>query len=98
MAGVKSLQHATTSTNFQHPTKTHSIILRHGYFLREDPALFDAGFFGISALEPERMILQQWLLLEVAWGRFESAGETDWRGKNPGVMWACLEKLVAACC
>ncbi|KAL5339755.1 putative polyketide synthase [Aspergillus crustosus] len=31
---------------FQHPTKPHSIKTRHGYFLREDPALFDAKLHG----------------------------------------------------
>jgi predicted O-methyltransferase YrrM len=69
---------------FHHPTEPHSIKPRHGYFLEEDPALFDAGFFNITTLEAERMDPQQRLLLEVAWECLESTGEGDWRGKRIG--------------
>jgi acyl transferase domain-containing protein len=62
---------------FHHPTEPHSIKPRHGYFLKEDPALFDVGFFNITTLEAERMDPQQRLLLEVAWECLESSGEGD---------------------
>ncbi|HXA49906.1 MAG TPA: beta-ketoacyl synthase N-terminal-like domain-containing protein, partial [Candidatus Acidoferrum sp.] len=48
---------------------------RHGGFLDRDPALFDAGFFGISALEAESLDPQQRLLLETAWQALENAGQ-----------------------
>ncbi|KAL5050934.1 hypothetical protein BDW71DRAFT_215073 [Aspergillus fruticulosus] len=69
---------------FQHPTKNHSIRSKHGYFLKEDPAMFDTAFFSIPPLEAERMDPQQRLLLEVTWECLESAGETDCRGKLIG--------------
>jgi acyl transferase domain-containing protein len=69
---------------FHHSTEARSIRTRHGYYLKEDPALFDAGFFSITALEAERMDPQQRLLLEVAWECLESSGERDWRGKRIG--------------
>lgn len=69
---------------FSHPTEPHSVKTKYGYFLKEDPALFDAGFFSIPALEAERMDPQQRLLLEVAWECLENAGERDWRGKLIG--------------
>ncbi|KAL6230969.1 hypothetical protein BDW75DRAFT_248240 [Aspergillus navahoensis] len=69
---------------FNHPTEPHSVKTKHGYFLKEDPALFDAGFFSIPALEAERMDPQQRLLLEVAWECLENAGESNSRGKLIG--------------
>ncbi|KAL3480474.1 putative polyketide synthase [Aspergillus californicus] len=69
---------------FADPTEPHSVKPRHGYFLNEDPALFDASFFSISALDAQRMDPQQRLLLEVAWECLESSGESDWRGKPIG--------------
>ncbi len=59
-----------------------------GGFLREDPALFDAGLFGISPREAADMDPQQRLLLEVAWHALESAGIAADRvsGSDAGVF------------
>ena len=55
-----------------------------GYFLEEDPAYFDAGYFSIGAKEARLMDPQQRLLLEVVWECLEDSGETSWRGKDIG--------------
>jgi acyl transferase domain-containing protein len=57
---------------------------KHGYFLQEDPAYFDAPFFSIPPSQAEQMDPQQRLLLEVIWECLENAGETTWRGKTVG--------------
>ncbi|KAG8162292.1 hypothetical protein KVR01_008057 [Diaporthe batatas] len=44
------------------------------HFLEEDPALFDAPFFSITAREAAAMDPQQRLALEVAYHAFENAG------------------------
>ncbi|KAL4872110.1 thiolase-like protein [Aspergillus spectabilis] len=75
------------------PDKAASNQVGYGYFLRGDPALFDARFFGISMLEAERMDPQQRLLLEIAWECLESAGETDWWGKDIGCYVGILESI-----
>ncbi|THC90921.1 hypothetical protein EYZ11_009621 [Aspergillus tanneri] len=69
---------------FYSASKPHSVKTRHGYFLQEDPTFFDADFFSISSYEAERMDPQQRMLLEVVWECLESAGETDWWGKDIG--------------
>ncbi|KNG83279.1 putative polyketide synthase [Aspergillus nomiae NRRL 13137] len=66
------------------PKNPRQIRTRHGYYLQEDPAYFDAEFFSMGSVEASRADLQQRLLLEVVWECLENAGETDWRGKNIG--------------
>lgn len=70
--------------SFYNDSKPHTVKTRHGYFLQEDPGFFDASFFSISPDEASRMDPQQRLLLEVVWECLESAGETNWRGRNIG--------------
>ncbi|EFQ96831.1 fatty acid synthase S-acetyltransferase [Nannizzia gypsea CBS 118893] len=69
---------------FYSENKTHTVKTRHGYYLDEDPASFDASFFSITKEEAEQMDPQQRKLMEVFWECLESAGETDWKGKNIG--------------
>ncbi|KAF8466151.1 polyketide synthase [Kalaharituber pfeilii] len=47
---------------------------KYGYFLDQDIAEFDAGFFNISGREAEAMDPQQRLLLEVVYEALEDAG------------------------
>lgn len=61
-----------------------SVGTKHGYFLQEDPAYFDASFFSITPSKAEEMDPQQRLLLEATWECLENAGETGWQGKNVG--------------
>ncbi|EFE33181.1 uncharacterized protein ARB_07933 [Trichophyton benhamiae CBS 112371] len=70
--------------SFYSENKTHMVKTRHGYFLDEDPACFDASFFAINSHEAGQMDPQQRKLMEVFWECLESAGETDWKGKNIG--------------
>lgn len=70
--------------SFYHPTRERSTRTKYGYFLQEDPACFDAQFFSVRKHEATRMDPQQRLLLELVWECLESAGETDWEGKDIG--------------
>jgi acyl transferase domain-containing protein len=70
--------------SFYSTTRPHTVKTQRGYFLQDDPARFDAGFFGINGYEASRMDPQQRQLLEVVWECLESAGETNWRGKRIG--------------
>ncbi|PLN85920.1 putative polyketide synthase [Aspergillus taichungensis] len=70
--------------SFYHPFSQGCIKTKHGYFLREDPAYFDAGFFDMTAYEASHMDPQQRLLLEVVWECLENAGEVNWEGKDIG--------------
>lgn len=74
---------------FYHPDgvdRPGSMNTQGGYFLEEDPRLFDPGFFGISPLEATYMDPQQRKLLEVVYEAFESAGASleDVSGSNVG--------------
>ncbi|GFF62126.1 putative acyl carrier protein [Aspergillus udagawae] len=70
--------------SFYNDTKPLSVKSRGGYFLQNDPGLFDADFFSISSVEADRMDPQQRQLLEVVWECLESAGEINWRRKDIG--------------
>ena len=63
-----------------------SIITRHGYYIDEDLARFDASMFSMSKAEISQMDPGQRLLLEVTREAFEGAGEGDFRGKNIGTF------------
>ncbi|KAH8647580.1 ketoacyl-synt-domain-containing protein [Tricladium varicosporioides] len=67
----------------EHPVSVNST---GGYFLQDDPRLFDNSFFGINNLEATYMDPQQRQLLEVVFECFESAGATleQLSGKNVG--------------
>lgn len=66
--------------------KPGTINFRHGHFLSEGLAGFDASFFSMSRREVERLDPQQRLLLEVVHECMESAGETKWHGRDIGCM------------
>ncbi|KAJ5291615.1 Fum1p [Penicillium angulare] len=70
--------------SFYSDSRPHSVKTKKGYFLQHDPANFDAEFFSIKPYEAARMDPQQRQLLEVVWECLESAGETNWRGKDIG--------------
>ncbi|CAG8097448.1 unnamed protein product [Penicillium olsonii] len=55
-----------------------------GFFLQEDPAYFDAGFFSVPPQEVARLDPQQRLLMEVVRECLENAGETKWRDEKVG--------------
>ncbi|RAL03554.1 KR-domain-containing protein [Aspergillus ibericus CBS 121593] len=69
---------------FYHPTKEGCTKTKYGYFLKDDPACFDAHFFSIRDYEAASMGPQQRLLLELVWECLESAGETNWEGRDIG--------------
>ncbi|PWY71104.1 putative polyketide synthase [Aspergillus sclerotioniger CBS 115572] len=69
---------------FYHPTKEHCTRTKYGYFLKDDPACFDAQFFSARDHEAANMDPQQRLLLELVWECLESAGETNWEGRDIG--------------
>ncbi|KAH6876757.1 polyketide synthase [Thelonectria olida] len=48
--------------------------VQHAYLLHQDPATFDAEFFGISAIESKAIDPQQRMLLEIVYEAIEDAG------------------------
>jgi acyl transferase domain-containing protein len=65
--------------------KTGTVESQFGYFLDHvDLRRLDASFFSMTRTELEKADPQQRQLLEVTRECFESAGETDYRGKNIG--------------
>ncbi|KAL9047293.1 MAG: hypothetical protein Q9214_000093 [Letrouitia sp. 1 TL-2023] len=77
-------------SGFYHPNQHRpgSIFTKGGYFLKEDPKLFDHGFFGITPMEAMTMDPAQRKLLEVTYEAFENAGESwdTFSGSNTGVF------------
>ncbi|CZT12486.1 related to lovastatin nonaketide synthase [Rhynchosporium agropyri] len=65
-----------------------------GYFVKEDMAGFDAGFFNIQASEAKAMDPQQRTLLELAWEAFENTGMdiNALKGSDTGVYMAQFTK------
>ncbi|KAK4498611.1 hypothetical protein PRZ48_011270 [Zasmidium cellare] len=63
---------------FSHPSEVHKrqdvIPTNGGYFMRQDPYQFDAGFFNITAAEAMALDPKQRIALEVAYEAIESAG------------------------
>ena len=59
---------------------------QYGYFLDESAEVgaIDTSFFRMSQQESHHTDPQQKMLLEIARECFESAGETNWRGKDIG--------------
>ncbi|GFF29324.1 lovastatin nonaketide synthase [Aspergillus udagawae] len=64
------------------PADLHTVRTEYGYFLREDPARFDAKFFDLPARQASVMDPRQRLLAEVAWECMENAGQTAWSGSG----------------
>lgn len=65
--------------------KHGTINTKHGYFLSDvDFSMFDLSMFTLTAAEAEQVDPNHRLVLEVVREAFESAGETQWRGKNIG--------------
>ncbi|ORX94601.1 hypothetical protein BCR34DRAFT_608222 [Clohesyomyces aquaticus] len=56
------------------PRKQNTIRAKGGHFLGEDPALFDAPFFSITASEAAAMDPQQRMMLETCYLALENAG------------------------
>lgn len=54
--------------------RSNTSITRGGFFLQDDIATFDAGFFTLPKAEVSAMDPQQRILIEVAYEAFESAG------------------------
>ena len=65
--------------------KHGTISTKYGYFISDlDFSNFDISMFTLTPAEAEQIDPNQRLLLEVVREAFESAGETEWRGKNIG--------------
>ncbi|KAH8884913.1 beta-ketoacyl synthase domain-containing protein [Thozetella sp. PMI_491] len=68
------------------PERVSHVSSKVGYFLDDvNLAHVDSSFWSFGKQEAELMDPQQRLFLEVVYEAFESAGETDWRGKEIGV-------------
>lgn len=76
--------------SFYHPDPEHhgTTNVQTSYFLDEDPANFDSGFFNIPAAEVEAIDPQQRMLMETVYDSLCSAGQTieGLRGSSTGVI------------
>lgn len=70
------------------PSKSGCINNEGGYFLQDDPALFDAPFFNMTVQEATALDPQQRLLLECTYEALESSGtpKESIVGKDVGVF------------
>ncbi|KAK4163727.1 putative polyketide synthase protein [Cladorrhinum sp. PSN259] len=70
------------------PSKKGCVNTKAGYFLQQDPTLFDAPFFSMTRQEAEAMDPQQRMLLETTYEALETAGipKESIVGKNVGVF------------
>ncbi|KAK1141874.1 Mycolipanoate synthase [Aspergillus melleus] len=65
--------------------KHGTISTKHGYLINDvDFSKFDLSMFSFTPAEIEQVDPNHRLVLEVVREAFESAGETNWRGKNIG--------------
>lgn len=65
--------------------KHGTISTKHGYFINDvDFSNFDISMFTLTSAEAEQVDPNHRLALEVVREAFESAGETEWRGKKIG--------------
>ncbi len=71
---------------YYNPHGKHGTInTKHGYFMNDvDFSKFDLSMFTLTPAEAEQVDPNQRIVLEVVREAFESAGETEWRGKNIG--------------
>ncbi|KAH7305604.1 hypothetical protein B0I35DRAFT_362109 [Stachybotrys elegans] len=93
--GRDGFSQTTTRYNaeaFCHPTghgnRQNIIPTKGGYFLKEDPYLFDAAFFNITAAEAVALDPRQRIAMEVAYEALENAGFT--LQKIAGTQTACF--------
>ncbi|KAM3435360.1 hypothetical protein MY4824_004941 [Beauveria thailandica] len=77
---------------FWHPTanRNGTFNTRGLHLLRQDPAVFDNDFFGVSGLEAEAIDPNQRMMLELAYETFENAGISmeQLQGSDTGVYCA----------
>ncbi|KAK8023204.1 polyketide synthase [Apiospora marii] len=68
---------------FYHPqtSRLNTIPTRGGHFLQQDPYVFDAAFFNITAAEAVALDPKQRITMEVAYEAFENAGIPEGRSK-----------------
>ncbi|PSN68460.1 hypothetical protein BS50DRAFT_676305 [Corynespora cassiicola Philippines] len=79
--GLSGFSESTNRYNaeaFHHPqtqgTRQNVIPVKGGYFLKQDPYVFDAAFFNITATEAMALDPRQRIAMEVAYEALESAG------------------------
>jgi acyl transferase domain-containing protein len=79
--GLSGFSESTNRYNaeaFHHPqtqgTRQNVIPVKGGYFLKQDPYVFDAAFFNITATEAMALDPRQRIAMEVAYEALENAG------------------------